>query len=217
MPCQRPHMRGGERSRGGTGFEQAHWETAGGPYRGDAAAREHNEKARYQAAALKPRRQLLQVAGDALLHVNIGDCCAGALELADLRRYLAAERHAHLGRRFRDNLARAPLVQRIAETVQISDADRTDSPGVKLRGQAPHTTLVKRTQHATVRGRALRNVKAQVAWDQRFRKLEVEIVQFVAVFAPDLKCVAKPRGGKQGGGRPFALDQSVGNQRGAMD
>src|SRR5262245_11788301 len=123
-------MRSSERSRGGTGFEQAHRKTAGGLYRGDAAAREHNEEARYQAAALKPRRQLLQVAGDALLDINVGDRCATTLEFADLRRYLAAERHAHLRRRSRNNLARAPLVQRIAKAVQIGDPNRADSPGV---------------------------------------------------------------------------------------
>ena len=52
---------------------------------------------------------------------------------------------------------------------------------------------------------------------QRLRQLEIQIVEFVTVFAADLHGIAEAGGGEQRRGCPFALDQCIGDQSRAME
>ena len=81
----------------------------------------------------------------------------------------------------------------------------------------PDKYFVQRLQHAAVGGHTLRHVEAQVARHQRFRQVEIQIIELVAVFAADLDGVAKTRRREQRRRRALALDQRVGHQRRAVD
>ena len=198
-------------------FEQAHRKTRRSFARRDAAAREHDEETADKTDLVQTRLQLVQVIRDPLLNINVRQRRAGTLELADLRDHFRAERYANLRRDCGDDLRRASFVRRIAKTVEIADADRLDPLVTKLANQAADKIFVERREHAAIGSHPLRHIEAQVARHQRFRQIEIQIIQFVAMLAADLHGVAKARRGEERRQRTLALDQRVGHQGRAVN
>ena len=116
-----------------------------------------------------------------------------------------------------DDLRRAPLVRRIAKTVEIADADRLDPLVAKLA--TSRRTQSSSSAASTLPSAAdpLGHIEAQVARHQRFRQIEIQIIEFVAMLAADLDGVAKTRRGEERRHRALALDQRVGHQGRAMN
>ena len=104
----------------------------------------------------------------------------------------------------------------VAEAVEIAHRHRPHPLVPKLRHEAAHEVLVQRGQHGAVGGHALGHVEAEVARHQGLGELKIEVVELVAVLAADLQGVPEPFGGKQRGEGALALDQGVGDQRGAV-
>ena len=101
--------------------------------------------------------------------------------------------------------------------MQEDDGDRLDAALGQLARQPLHVGLVKLLERRAVGQGALRHVEAQIARHERARVLQHQVVEIVALLAPDLDRVAEALGGQQRGPRAFALDDRVGDQRGAVD
>ena len=193
-----PHarFRRGDGAGGGTRFKQAHGKSRRGFARGDAAARQHDEKAAAKTDLVQARLQLGEIIRHPLLDVNVRQRRAGALKLANLGDHFGAQRHANLRRDLGDDFRGALFMSRIAKTIEIANADRLDALVAQLADELAHKRFVQLLQDAAVGGHALGHVEAQMARHQRFGQIEIEIVKLVAVLAADLDGVAKP-GGRQ--------------------
>ena len=170
----------------------------------------------FDAERAQTRLETLQIAAGEALHVDVGKRGRGAVVLADLGDDLAGQRAADLGRVRPQQLADRLLVRRIAIAVQQAYRDGLDALGAQSVDQAQHLVRVERRQHAAVGEKPLVQLEAQMARRQRGRPLHEQIVHVVAVLAPDLDGVAKAARGDQRGARALALDQGVGEQRGAV-
>src|SRR5258705_480141 len=102
-------------------------------------------------------------------------------------------------------------------TTRVSNRDRFDTLVVQFADEFFDEHFLERLQDAPVGGDAFGHVEAQMARHQRFGQVEIEIIEFVAMLAADLDGIAKSARGKQRSGRAFALDQSVGHQRRAVN
>ena len=87
---------GGERARGRPRLEHLHRRALGLGHVRQAAAREHEQERRRDAALGEPARHALEVLLGERLDVGVGDGRRGALELADLRRHLVRRGHGDL-------------------------------------------------------------------------------------------------------------------------
>ena len=205
-----------QRSRRRPRFQHAHREAGGRLGRADAAAGEHHEEAAAETQAVQPLLKFLQIGRHALLHVDVGGGGAGALELADLGHHVGAHRHPDVRRHLGDELLRAALVGGVAEAVEIAHRHRPHVLVPKLGHETAHEVLVQRCKNAAVGGDALGHIETEVARHQGLGELEIQIVELVAVLAADLQGVPEPFGGEQRGEGPLALDQGIGDQRGAV-
>ncbi len=192
MAESQTRFRRGDGAGGRPGFEQAHRKTRRGFAGGNAAARQHDKKTAVEADLVQALLQLGQIIRHALLHVNVRQRRAGALELANLGDHFGAQRNADLGRDFGDDFRRALFVGRIAKTIEIANADGFDALVAQLRDEPADKSFVQRFQHAAVGGHALGHIETQMARHQRFGQIEIEIVELVAVLAADFNGVAKP-------------------------
>ena len=84
------------------------------------------------------------------------------------------------------------------------------------RAKRSHKRHIQLAWRAAIGQRALRDIKAQMARHQRTRLLEHQIVEIVAILAPDLNGIAKALVVNSAVARALALDHRVCHQCGAV-
>ena len=200
----------------GPDFYQAHGEAGRCLQARQAAARGHQvdrlAEAELAQIALEPQ----QIARHEGTHVGVGDGRGGALVLARLRAGLARQRHTHARAHFGEDFADARLVRGIGVGMDQGHGDGLDIQLRQPPGDAAHRRLVQRSPHGTVHVHALRHRETQLAWHQRPRLDDVDVVLVEAALVGDLDHVAEAVGGDQRRARPLALDNGVGGERGAV-
>jgi len=101
--------------------------------------------------------------------------------------------------------------------VQEGDGHRVHAGLRQLARQAFHEPHVQLAGDAAVGQRALGHVEAEIPGHQRLGQLELDVVKLEARLLADLDGVAKAGRRQQGGAGALALDDGVGDQRGAVD
>ena len=207
----------GQRARSGARFQQTHRVAHRRVDRGDTARGEHQKELAGHVHTPEPRFQLAQVALDTRLYIDVRNGRRGALELTNFGYHVRRDRHAHSWRGAMYCCARGLFVRGVGEAVQKRNRHRLDADRRQLARQPLDIAFVERAQDAAVGQGALGHVETQVARHQWARVFQHQVVEVVAVLAPDLHRVAEARRSQQSGARAFALDHGVGDERGAVD
>ena len=183
----------------------------------DAAARQHDVEPARKADGAELCFQPVEIAAHQRLHIRVGAGRAGALELADFGRDLRRERQRKVRIDAANDAGGAPLVRGIAIGMQERDRNRLDAVALDhLPRRRHHCGLVQRHEHLPLEIHTLPDFAAPIAWHERRRRFEKQIVEVVTCFAPHLDHIAKALGGDQADGRAGPLDHRVGDQRGAV-
>ena len=109
------------------------------------------------------------------------------------------------------------LVGGVGVAVQEADGDRLDALVAQLGDQPGHRLGIRRLVRRSVGVRALVDFEPQVARHERRGQLQKQVVELVAMLARDLVGIAEAARREQCGAGAFALDDGVGDQRGAVD
>src|SRR5262249_58443229 len=109
------------------------------------------------------------------------------------------------------------LVARVPVGVQEADGDRLDTFTTGAARQPAHAGLVQRSVHRSVRQDTFVYFPAAAPGHQGLGKFEEQVVYVVSVLAAYGQHVAHTSGGDERGQRSLALDQSVGDECGAVD
>ena len=113
-------------------------------------------------------------------------------------------------------IADAPLVDRVQVGVEQADRDRDDLLLRQGPGDLVDSGLVEGRQLAAARVQPLPDLEAQVARHQGPRLLEMDVVERRPDLAADLQHVAEALRGDERGARGLAFDQGVGGDGGAV-
>ena len=109
------------------------------------------------------------------------------------------------------------FMRRIAIGVQEADGDRLDAFGDQALRDGAHLGGFERREHVAVAVHAFGHFQAMAARHQRIREVQEQVVDVVALLGAHLQDVAEAARGDQAEARAAALDQGVGDQRGAVD
>ena len=216
---RRPERRRRQRPAGRAALQQAHREAGRRLDRGQRAGGDHHEERAAKAGPRQPLLQIAQVALDPCLDEDVGDGRRGPFVLADFRHHVGRDGDAHPRRGALDRFPRPSFQLRIGEAVEEGDGNRLD-PG---RGELPRQPLDVRLvevvpfERRAVGQRPPRHTEAEVARRQRRRHLQLQVVEVVAVLAPDLQRVAEAFCRQECRLRSLPLDEGVGDQRRAVD
>ena len=143
------------------------------------------------------------------LHVGVGTRGVEALELAHLRRDLAADRHRDVRVGLQQKVAEAALVVAVAVAVHEPGGDGLVAAVVQFGHDGAGARLIERHEHVAVGVDAFGDHEAVLALDQRRRQHDVEVVLLEATLGAGLDHVAEPGGGDQRGPRAAPFDESV--------
>ena len=207
----------GCRAAGGAGLDHAHGVALRGVHRRDAAAREHDVEAPAEPGPPELVDQRGQVPRGDRLDVCVSECRTRALVLPDLGQDVGRERdeeaRGHLARQGLEGL----LVHGIGVGVQEGDRNGFHTVGGQGPQLAPRALLVEWAQDTPVAVDALGHFPAPAAGGERAGELRPDIVDVIALLAPDLDDVPEALGGHEGGRRALAFDDGVDHERGAVD
>ncbi len=208
----RRHQRAGRRPR----LDHAHGVAFHRIGRRHAARGLHDEKPAPVAAPAEGRPEPAQVRAHRGHHVGVHDRGGRALVLAERRRDLVRERHRDLGRLLRRQRGQPLLVLRVQVGVQETDRERRDAALGQRADRAARVHLVQRRTYRAVREHALGDLADESPPDEGARLLELEIVDLVALLAPDEQHVAEAARGQQADPAGLALDDDVAAERRAV-
>ena len=210
-------VRGGRGAAGRSGLHQPDRDLARRLDGAGAAAREHQQELAGEALGAQLLAQRAEVALHHAEDVGVGDRGGGALVLADLARDHGRQRHAQPGRALPQPSRHRLLVGGIAVGVEQRDGDGLDARRPQALDDGVHLGRGERRALAAVGQHPRAEAQAQAGRHQRLRLLEGEVVGVVAGLAPDLEGVLVAGGGDEPGRRALALDERVGDERGAVD
>ncbi len=145
----------------------------------------------------------IEITGGQRLDEGVGDRGRAALELADLRRHLAGQRHRQVGEMRGDQPAGLELVRRIGIGMQEHHGQRLGALALELADPREQAFAVERRLDRAGRADTLVDLEPQAARHQRRRQLDEQIVELVFILAPQLERVTEARGGDQPGRRPL--------------
>ena len=101
--------------------------------------------------------------------------------------------------------------------MQETNRHRLDPGFGQLPNQARHMFVVEFDGLGTVGEGSFGNREAQVAWSERLRMLQVEVVEFVTVLPADLYGVTEPGCRNKSSASTLALDNGVRNESRPMN
>ena len=104
----------------------------------------------------------------------------------------------------------------IAVGVQEADGDRLDALRAQAQRGGAHFGGIQRGQNVAVAVQPFGHFQAVAAGHQRFGELQEQVVDVVALLGAHLQDVAEAARGDQAEPGAGALDQRVGDQRGAV-
>ncbi|OGL13923.1 MAG: hypothetical protein A3F92_02765 [Candidatus Rokubacteria bacterium RIFCSPLOWO2_12_FULL_71_22] len=110
----------------------------------------------------------------------------------------------------------ALLVRRVQVGVQEADRERRDAARAELAHGPARVGLVERRAHRAVRQDPLGHLADQPARHQRRGLLDLQIVDLVALLAPDDQHVAEAARGQESDAARLALDDDVRAERRAV-
>ena len=216
VPRARAEQRRGERAAGGAGFQQAHGKGARGLDRDQPAGRMHEA----QMAGEAPRAQLAlepaEIGRHQRLHIGVAAGRDAARIFAELRHHVRGDRDRHVRQHLRDDRGRAALMRGIAIGVEEADRDRLRARLAQRARRAAHRLLVERRDDGAVAVDALRHFEPAASRHQRVGEGEEQVVDVVALLGAGFEHVAEPGRGDQPELRALALDQRIGDERGAV-
>ena len=176
----------------------------------------HHQELAAEVDLLEGFLDLAQVVVDPRADVGIGHGGGGALVLAVFLRQVGGNRDKGLRQMPTQQVTHAALMARVAVSVQEHHRHRRNALLRQVLGQSQHLGFFQGDVDLAGGQHALRDLKAQIALDQR-RVLAVAQVEGVGpVDAPDLIDVAKAAGGDQRGWRAAALEHGVDRHRRAV-
>ena len=201
---------------GGPGLDHADRQRTGGDAWHDAAGRRHPK----ELPGFAPGQLALE-----LRHVTRHQRpCVGvdrrggcAVVLADFRAHAGRQRHADAGQVLAQQRADALLVPGVAVAVQQAHRDRPDPARLDGVGNLLHALLVQRHQHVAVHRHPLDRTEAVHARYQRFRELQLQVIQVVAALGADAQDVLETIRGDQRRRRAAAFQHRVGDHRGRAE
>ena len=208
---------GEDGATGRTGLDEAHRERGCDLDAQQAAAGVDEIQRAGGAETLQFGFEASQVGSHEGLHVGVGAGRVEALELAHLRRDLAADRHGDVRVGFQQKVAEAALVVGVAVAVHEADGDGLVAAVEQLGDDGPRRGLVERHQNLAAGVDAFGDHEAVLALDQRRRQHDVEVVLLEPALGARLDHVAEPGGGHQGRPGTAALDEGVRGERRAVD
>ena len=112
---------------------------------------------------------------------------------------------------------RLALMRVVAIGVQEGNRECLDPFRDEAIDRLAERILIERTQHRASRVDALIGLGAQMARHERLRLFEEEVIKIVANFVTHLQDVTESLGGDQADLGALALDDGVGDERGAMN
>jgi len=166
---------------------------------------------------MQTRLQPIEIARHHRLYIGIGAGGRDALVLADFRTHIGRQRDPQVRQRALENFLRALLVGSIREALQKCDCNAFDALFPKRRHQRRDRGFIQRQQYAPLGVDALGHGQAQVAWDQRRRLVEKNIVLREAVLPPDFNEIAETFRSHERSLCTLALYQRVGCECRAED
>ena len=202
---------------GGARLDHEHGLRARGLEGEHAAARLHDEKPPLEPRVPQAGFDAGKIALDDGPDAGVDEGGAGPEILAELRRHLGGKRDQRFGKHLLHDLARAPLMLRIAVGMEVADAERLHAFLPERPGRLGDRPLVERRHHGPGRVEPLRDAEAEVARRQRPRLLEQQVVERGPDLALDLQHVPEPVRGDEAGGRELPLDDRVGGHGGSVD
>ena len=136
--------------------------------------------------------------------------------LPHLRHHLGRERDGEFGKFLADDAADPLFVRRVAVGVEEANRHRLDPFRQQRAQRRADGGFVQSDDDIAVAVHSLGHFQAEVARDQWFGKAEEQVVDVVALLRAHLEHVAEPGGSEQAELGPLALDDRVGDERGAV-
>jgi len=162
-----------------------------------------------------PRDQVVDVAGRERHDRRVQHGRAGALVLAELGVDLARDRDVR--KVYGERLAQRLLVRRIRVGVQQTDRDALHAVSPEALDDLGQLTEIQRRQHGAVGSDALADLGPKPARHQRLGLgRQIDAIEVRPVHAADLEHVAEAAGGDEADGAHAALDDRIGDERGAV-
>ena len=208
---------GRDRAGGRAGLEQLDREAARLADVRETAVRQHHQQRRADAERFELGLQAGEVAIRQGSHIGIGGRGGRPLEFADLRRDLARDRDVKPGEMLLQQVARASLVRRVGIGVQEDDRDRLDALRRQCAARRNDVILVERRILAAVGAHALRGLETELAWNERLRHFDEQVVEIVFEFTPQLQRIAESRRRDEARFRAAPFDQGIGEQGRGVD
>jgi hypothetical protein len=150
------------------------------------------------------------------LHEGVGASCGDALVFPQFGHHVRGKRYRDLREQRPDRLTGCAFMRGIAIGVQKADGDRLDPVGHELARRVTDRCEIDLSYHQPVAIHPLRHLQTAAAVHQRFRVLQEEVLNVVALLRAHLQDIAKSPGGDQPKFRPFPLDQRIGHQCSAV-
>ena len=184
---------------------------------GDAAVRLHDQHVALVARLPEPGAEVAQIAPEHGADVRVDHRGAETLVLLDLGEHVGGERDVGVRQEPGEQLARLPLVARIAVGMQVAHRDRGDARARQPADRRLRRRPRERRVHSAVEAEPLGHVEAPGAGHQRHRRRHPQVVAVVLQALAHLDDVAVSRGRQHPHRAPLALEQCIGGDGRPVD
>ena len=160
--------------------------------------------------------ELLEVVADDGLQIRVERGGGRALELANLRKNLAAHRHVRVRPHLAHDASRGLFVGRIGVRVKEADRDRPRATVEELARDSPHLGRVDCFDHGSISECPLGDFGTHVAFDDG-AEVPPQTPRARPIAATHLQNVGESSGCDDSGTRSFSFEKGVGADRRAVN